>query len=1096
MNCKPKTRKNRLLRSLLCLSVCLFVLLLILAPGLEARAESGTDTAGAAGTAVGTDAASGEVHTARPSANGHLHVQGTQLVDESGRPVQLRGVSTHGLTWFPDYLNESLFRQISEDWDCSLLRLPMYSRIYCENEKSKAESLALVKKGIDLAIAQDMYVLVDWHILEDYDPNMHIDEAIQFFQMISSEYAGVPNLIFEICNEPNGVTGWTEVERYSKAVIPIIRNNSPDSVIVVGTPEYDRNLGSPLLRPLEFDNVMYVLHFYASSHSEGLRTEMLSAIDAGLPVFISECGISEASGDGKIDFASAAEWFSCLDERKISYTVWSLSDKDEASAFFKPGFDTEKKIEDSDLTTAGLWVRELIRGTDPSLIPAPEGIIEKSKMAAFLSWVTTSLGKRGYKAIRLWHRFAIFSAALFAAAAIFIKLIGSAEKNRTVTYDDIAKRGNAGDEPAPGIGKILSVIVLVISVFFTLIYLGWRIVFSIPFEAGVPAVAANILLLIVEIFGFIESLILFYSLLKKKHHQLPKIPDSAWPDVDIFISTYNEPTELLKRTINGCVHIKYPDPSKVHIYICDDNRRPQMRQLAEEMGVGYFDRPDNKGAKAGNLNHALSLTTSPYIVTFDADMIPRSDFLLKTIPYFVDAELKNQDLPEKDQIHLGLLQTPQCFYDPDVFQHALYSEKRAPNEQDFFYRTIEPAKTSTNSVIYGGSNTIISRAALDKVGGFYTESITEDFATGLLIESNGFVSLGLGEPLASGQTPHTYKEHIQQRTRWGRGVIVTARKLKLMRRKGLTPGQRISYWSSVVYWYSPIKNLIYILSPLFFATFAIPVFKCNWLELLVFWFPMFVMQDVNLQVCSKRRISHKWSGIYETGVMPHLLVPILKESVGITMSTFKVTDKSEKKAVHESDVRSMLPFILLILLSVAGIVRVISIFSSMQAVSLCILLFWIVRNLYYLTLSLFLVDGRDSDTEPVKVIDAVPVTVADKLGTGEYEGVTTLLTEHNLTVFLDEDDSPLGIGSYVDVTITSEDHSAKVSGVITNVMESRKTRAKTRTIEILDFGTDYYEYLEHLYDRVPSLPQSLNRDFGILTHLWQNIAHRVARTAR
>ena len=174
---------------------------------------------------------------------------------------------------------------------------------------------------------------------------------------------------------------------------------------------------------------------------------------------------------------------------------------------------------------------------------------------------------------------------------------------------------------------------------------------------------------------------------------------------------------------------------------------------------------------------------------------------------------------------------------------------------------------------------MLSRAALDKIGGFYTESITEDFATGILIESNGFVSLGLDEPLASGQTPHTYKEHIQQRTRWGRGVIVTARKLKLMKRKGLTPGQKISYWSSVVYWYSPIKNL------------------------------------------------------------------------------------------------------------------------------------------YYLILSLFLVDGRDSDTEPVKVMDAVPVSVTDKSGNREYEGVTTL-------------------------------------------------------------------------------PQSLHHDFGILTHLWQNIAHRVARTAK
>ena len=1095
MNCNPGIRTSRLLRWLLCLSLCFVLSILTFLPGLRVRAEDGTDAAGTGNTAAENAAAPGEVLTARPSVNGHLHVEGTQLVDENGTAVQLRGISTHGLTWYPAYLNESLFRQISEDWNCSLLRLPMYSEIYCENEKNRADSLSLLRKGIDLALAQDMYVLVDWHILEDKDPNQHIDQAVRFFDMISSEYADVPNLIYEICNEPNGETGWTEVSQYSNTVIPVIRKNSPDSVIVVGTPEYDRNLGSPLLCPLEYDNVMYVLHFYTATHDEGLRSELTAAIDAGMPVFISECGITEANGDGRIDFASAVEWFSCLDERKISYAVWSLSDKDESSAFFEPGFDPQKTIEDSDLTSTGLWVRELIRGTDPSAIPAPADVIEKSRLSAISSWITTSLGERGYKAVLLWKYFALFSACLFIVIAIVIRLIGSSPKNKTRTYDDLQGHGDSYRSSPPGMGKILSVIVLITTVFFTLIYLGWRIIFSIPAEAGIIAVTANILLLIVEILGFIESLVLFHSLFRKKDHPLPQIPEEAWPHVDIFVSTYNEPTDLLRRTINGCVHMKYPDLSKVHIYICDDNRRPQMRQLAEAMGVGYFDRPDNKGAKAGNLNHALGLTKSPYIVTFDADMIPKSDFLLKTIPYFVDAELKNKDLPEKDRIHLGLLQTPQCFYDPDVFQHALYSEKRAPNEQDFFYRTIEPAKTSTNSVIYGGSNTVLSRAALDKIGGFYTGSITEDFATGILIESNGFVSLGLGEPLASGQTPHTYKEHIQQRTRWGRGVIVTAKKLKLMKRTGLTPGQRISYWSSVVYWYSPVKNMIYILSPLFFATFAIPVFKCNWLELLVFWLPMFIMQDVNLLVCSKKTISHKWTGIYETGVMPHLLIPILKESVGISLSTFKVTDKSKKETGRGSDVRSMIPFIVLILLSAAGIVRVITIFNSMQAVSLCILLFWIIRNLYYLVLSLFLVDGRDSDTEPVKVMDAVPVIVTEKNGSIEYEGVTTLLTEHNLKVFLDEGES-LGIGTNVNVTITSEDHCAKVSGIVTDVQEARKTKARTQTIEILDFGSDHYEYLEHLYDRIPTLPQSLYHDFGILAHLWQNIAHRVARTAK
>ncbi|MBQ6540480.1 MAG: glycosyltransferase, partial [Oscillospiraceae bacterium] len=506
--------------------------------------------------------------------------------------------------------------------------------------------------------------------------------------------------------------------------------------------------------------------------------------------------------------------------------------------------------------------------------------------------------------------------------------------------------------------------------------------------------------------------------------------------------------------------------------------------------------PDNKGAKAGNLNNALSKTSAPYVVTFDADMIPKSDFLLKTIPYFADAELKNRGLPEEEQIHLGLLQTPQCFYDPDVFQHALYSEKRAPNEQDFFYRTIEPAKTSTNSVIYGGSNTVLLRRALEDIGGFYTESITEDFATGLLIESAGYVSLALPEPLASGQTPHTFREHIKQRTRWGRGVIVTARKLKIWRRRSLSLSQKVSYWSSVIYWYSPIKNLIYVLSPLLFAVFAIPVFKCSWLELLVFWLPMFVLQDVCLRVTSNKTISQKWSGIYETSVMPHLLIPIIKESMGITMSAFKVTDKSRSGGKRQSDFRSMIPFIVLAALSVIGILRIIAVFDRMQAIGFLILLFWIVRNLYFLILAIFLVDGRDSDGDTVSVIDAMPVTVETERGdVQKYEGVTTRLTEHNLTVFLDEGES-LGIGEAVRISVDSGEHRSQLRGVVTGITESRRSSARTQTVDILDFGDSEYEYWEILYDRIPTLPQSLTRDFGILAHLWQNIAHRVARTRK
>ena len=1026
--------------------------------------------------------------TARPSVNGRLHVEGTQLTDASGQAVQLRGVSTHGLIWYPDMVSENLFKQVSEDWNCNLIRLAMYSENYCDDEW-RDQNLKLMRKGINAAIAADAYVLVDWHIMTDSDPNEHKEEAKKFFDLIASEYADCPNLIFEICNEPNGETSWSDVKKYAEEVIPVIRAHIPDALILVGTPEYDRNLGDAVLQPLDFDNVMYVLHFYTATHHEGLRSELKAAVDAGLPVFISECGISEASGDGTIDFASAAEWFSYLNEKKISYTVWSLSDKEESSAFFRFDFNPEGKIRDKDLSVSGAWVRELIRGADPKTIPAPAPQVKKGAVSRMETWLVQSLGSRGDKELSRWLLFFLIAGGILLLGVIILLAYYRKRAKRRLTYHDIldqdGKRGKKGSLP----GRIC----LIFATWFTLVYLCWRIVYSIPFEYGVLAVAGNLLLLIVEIFGFGESLILYRHMLAIRTYPLPEIPDDAWPDVDIFVATYNEPPALLRKTLNGCKHLKYPDPAKVHIWLCDDHRRPEMRALAEEMGVGYFDRPDNKGAKAGNLNHAMGFTSAPYIVTFDADMIPRSEFLLKTIPYFVDVELREQDKPEEKRLHLGLLQTPQSFYDPDVFQHALYCEKRAPNEQDFFYRTIEPAKTSTNSVIYGGSNTILSRRALEDIGGFYTGSITEDFATGLLIESAGYVSLALPEPLASGQTPHTFREHIQQRTRWGRGVIVTARKLRILGRKELTLNQKLSYLSSVTYWFSPLKNLIYLISPLLFAVFMLPVFRCNWLELLVFWLPMFILQDLSLRLNSKNKISIKWSGIYETSVMPHLLIPILKETMGITLSTFKVTDKSGTGGQRKRDIRAMLPFLFLIALSVAGIIRILWHFEATQTIGLLILLFWIVRNLYYLLMALFLVDGRDHDGEVVKVNDAETVRVT--AGGKAYEGVTTSLTEHNLTVFLDEGEE-VGIGAYVDAEVMNGDTPVKVSGVVTAVRESRRGNTRTHTIEILDDHGNRMEYLQLLYDRIPTLPHSLHRDFGALADLYQNIAHRIAQTTK
>ncbi|MBQ9828035.1 MAG: cellulase family glycosylhydrolase [Lachnospiraceae bacterium] len=1045
---------------------------------------------------------------ARPSEDGQLRVEGRQLVNEDGEAVMLTGISTHGLTWYPDFVNEPLFGQLSEEWDCDLIRLAMYSEEYIAD---KDVSLEVLHRGIDAAIKADMYVLVDWHILDDYDPMMNVNEAKAFFDEISKEYAGVPNIIYEICNEPNGEAAWDDIYEYCEIIIPVIRKNSPDAVIIIGTPDYDRDLKSPAEKPVPFKNVLYSFHFYTASHHEEMMSTLEDAVEAGLPVFISECGITEKEGDGPIDHDWAVRWFSYLEDHKISYAVWNLSNKNENSSFVKASSGARERLGDDDLTVCGMWIRELIKGEDPAAIARGA----KTQEYGILDWFAIQihvLNNEELAPVRSWSRIALWCLSCYVIFCVIRLLYRRRSRRLLRSYDDVVRlKEPEGQRKITGTAVLRGVIVHVF-LLLALIYLCWRVMFSINYRAGWPAVTCNIILLIVEIFGYLESCVHFFTMEGVRKRPLPAIGAEEYPEVDIFISTYNETTDLIMRTVNGCKHLKYPDESKVHIWVCDDNRRPSMRALAESMGVGYFDRPDNRGAKAGNLNEALKRTSAPYIVTLDADMIVKSDFLMKTIPYFVYVENCCEGLPEDNRKHLGLLQTPQCFYDPDVFQFGLYSEKNIPNEQDLFYRTIEPGKTASNSVIYGGSNTVLSRRALLDAGGFYEGSITEDFATGMMIESADYLSLGLSEPLASGRTPHDLKDHVKQRTRWGRGVINTAKKLKLLTRRGLTAAQKLSYLGSVFYWYSPVKNLVYIMSPLMFAVFLIPVFKCTWLDLLIYWLPMFLMQGLSLRATARNRISMKWSSIYETSVMPFLFIPILKETFGISLTRFGVTDKSGGPGRNRRKDRKMaIPFLVLLALSVFGIIRVIAYSGRGNVIGMVVILFWIIRNMYSIVMALFLVNGRDEESEePVTVKAAEMVSVkksmepaaasdrgaaetAEASGDTELFGITTVMTEHGLKVFLDEPGG-LGVGDKLDIVIDADEYTAAVKGIITGVRHLRRTDQCLLTVEILEHETPYGEYLQILYDRVPTLPQSLGRDFGLISLLWRNIVYRAVRT--
>lgn len=302
---------------------------------------------------------------ATPSVCGPLHVEGTQLKDSKGNNVQLRGISTHGLSWFPQYVNQELFHELHKEWNANVMRLAMYTAEnggYCEDgDKEKLKKL--VKDGVQYATNADMYVIIDWHILRDENPHRNKDEAKKFFEEMSKEYANADNVIYEICNEPNGGTSWADVKSYAEEMIPIIRANDKDALIIVGTPTWCQDVDKAAADPItKYDNIMYSLHFYATTHTEWLRDRMNQAIDAGLPIFVSEFGTCDASGNGAFDEYQSNEWIKALDAKGVSYVTWNLSNKNETSSIFKDGCSKTSGFTQDDLSQNGKWIYALLTG--------------------------------------------------------------------------------------------------------------------------------------------------------------------------------------------------------------------------------------------------------------------------------------------------------------------------------------------------------------------------------------------------------------------------------------------------------------------------------------------------------------------------------------------------------------------------------------------------------------------------------------------------------------------------------------------------------------------------------------------------------------
>lgn len=282
---------------------------------------------------------------------GWLKTQEANLLNEKEEPIQLRGLSSHGIQWFSDVLTYENLKELKENWNTNVFRIAMYTDpnangYIAHPQQSKDE----INKIVEYAKELDMYVIIDWHILHDNNPQTYQKESIEFFDEMSKKYAEVPNVIYEICNEPNGydVTWDGNIKPYAEEIIKTIRANCPKSLIIVGTPDWCKSLKYVANNPLNYNNIAYSCHFYAGSHAGELQEEINYCIEKNIPVFVSECGITDASGDGIIYADNYRAWIKFLDERNISYIYWSFCNKDESSSILTPAYVINKQPDSSD----------------------------------------------------------------------------------------------------------------------------------------------------------------------------------------------------------------------------------------------------------------------------------------------------------------------------------------------------------------------------------------------------------------------------------------------------------------------------------------------------------------------------------------------------------------------------------------------------------------------------------------------------------------------------------------------------------------------------------------------------------------------------
>ncbi|MBE9098013.1 glycosyltransferase [Vacuolonema iberomarrocanum] len=573
----------------------------------------------------------------------------------------------------------------------------------------------------------------------------------------------------------------------------------------------------------------------------------------------------------------------------------------------------------------------------------------------------------------------------------------------------------------------------------TVRYLLWRSLSTLNLESPLNGVC-SVGVLALELLMMSGAVIQFFLILRVRDRRPEAdiyaqavVSGTYVPSVDVLIPSYDEPYFVLRRTIIGCQAMDY---AQKRIYLLDDTRRPEIRQLAQELGCHYLTRPDNRHAKAGNLNSALTQTTGDLVVVFDADFVPTRNFLTRTVGFFQNPKV-------------GLVQTPQSFYNIDPIARNLGLEDVLTPEEEVFYRQVQPIRDGAGGVICSGTSFVVRRAVLEAIGGFVTESISEDYFTGIRIAAQGYQLVYLDEKLSAGLAADNIAVHALQRLRWARGTLqaffISSNPLTI---PGLTPIQRLAHLEGLLHWFTSISRVGYLLIPLAYSFLGVLPVKATAAEGLYFFLPFYLLQLTVFSWLNYRSRSALLSDIYSLVLCFPLAITVVQVMLNPFSSGFKVTPKGTVSDRYTFNWKLALPLIVFFILTAISLWLnlsngpVDSMASSGQDSStpqgIGIILFWSFYNLIVLGIGLLIL--LDVPRPSVYEWFDLRRTVQVRLGDRDLWGSTTMLSEIGAEITLTQTSLPnLTLARSLPVTVDVMEEGLHLTGQIDRVTDPDNT---------------------------------------------------------